>query len=434
MNQQLEINGLDFSYGPQEILTKITFRIKKGDFVTIVGPNGSGKSTLLKNISAVLKPQGGQVLIENEDVFNIKRGVLAKKIAVVPQNTDIQFPFTVQETVLMGRMPYLKRFQGESDRDVAMGKWAMEVTGTWHLKNRPVTGISGGERQRVIVARALAQDPRVLLLDEPTAFLDLQHQLGLLELLQQLTQTGKLTVIAVLHDLNLAAQFSEHIILLHQTKIFASGKPASVLTPGNIRHVYGIEVIINPNSLTGRFNIIPVARSTPGQNSKKSSKHRVHIICGGGTGIHLMEKLVQNGCSVSCGVVNIGDSDWAKAKSLGLPLVEEAPFTEIKPATYQMNQKLIRRADIIVVLPIPFGNGNLGNLEQARDALLEGKQVILTSGQDIEERDFTGGQAGLIYREMIQNNACLATKPQDVFSILAKKGGYTNNDPTTKGN
>jgi len=132
---------------------------------------------------------------------------------------------------------------------------------------------------------------------------------------------------------------------------------------------------------------------------------RVHLICGGGTGLHLMDKLVQNGYQLSCGVLNIGDSDWSKAKALGLPLVEEAPFSPIKPATYQKNQALIDQADVVVLLPIPFGPGNLGNLQQAREAQRQGKTVILLGADEISQRDYTGGQAVEIYRDMLQNES-----------------------------
>jgi len=403
MSPHLEVKKLDFSYQEREVLKDISFAVECGGFVAIIGPNGSGKSTLLKNISAALTPGQGVVLIDQQNVYAMKAGALAKKMAVVPQESTTHFAFTVMETVLMGRLPHLRRFQGEGERDMAIVRWAMQVTGTWPLKDRLITDISGGERQRVMVARALAQDPQVLLLDEPTAFLDLHHQFALLELLQGLTQSGKLTVIAVLHDLNLAAQFSNQVILLHQAGIFAYGSPAEVLTTQNIRQVYGIEVMVTPNSMTGRFNIIPISRSAP--EGQMNANCRVHLICGGGTGLHLMDKLVQNGYQLSCGVLNIGDSDWSKAKALGLPLVEEAPFSPIKPATYQKNQALIDQADVVVLLPIPFGPGNLGNLQQAREAQRQGKTVILLGADEISQRDYTGGQAVEIYRDMLQNES-----------------------------
>jgi len=418
MSPYIEVSKLGFNYEQQEVLKAISFQVNKGGFVTIIGPNGSGKTTLLKNISAALVPQEGKVLLRSEDIFKIRPQDLARKMAVVPQDTVIQFPFTVFETVLMGRIPHQRRFQGESNRDLAITRWAMELTNTWPLRDRLVTDISGGERQRVIVARALTQEPQVLLLDEPTAHLDLQHQMELLELLQSLNQTGQVTVLAVLHDLNLAAQFSKYILLLHQGKVFTAGAPEEVLTAQNIRQVYGMEVIITPNELTGRFNIIPIARSTP--ELPHSNNYHIHLICGGGTGGYIMDRLVQHGYRVSCGVLNIGDSDWSKAKALGLLMVEEAPFTGVGPETYQKNQALIDQADIVIVMSIPFGAGNLGNLLQARDACLKGKTIILVGDTDLSDRDFTGGRASQIYQEMLQMQAHVIPQPQGIFPLLAQ--------------
>ncbi len=416
MNPQVKVEGLCFQYQETEILKDISFVAEQGHFISIIGPNGSGKSTLLKNISAALTPCKGVVYMEKDNIFALRPRDLAQKMAVVPQDTGVQFPFSIMETVLMGRMPHKKRFQGENAEDLSIAQWAMEVTDTWKLKDRLITDISGGERQRVIVARALAQEPQVLLLDEPTAFLDLQHQFGLLELLHSFTQAGRLTVIAVLHDLNLAAQYSDEIILLDQAKIFAAGKPEDVLTQQNIRQIYKIEALLSPNHLTGRFNIIPVARSVP--KAQKEMDCKIHLICGGGTGTHIMDKLVQDGYQVSCGVVNIGDSDWNKAKSLGIPLVEEAPFANIKPDIYAKNKVLIDQADVIIVLPIPFGIGNVGNLRQAEEALAKGKQVILVGENHMLHRDFTEGEATDIYQTLLQNQAKSVSYTKDVFALL----------------
>lgn len=414
----MEVSQLEFSYGSHEILKEISFQVQKGSFLTIIGPNGSGKSTLLKNISAALRPQKGTVLLKNQEVYAIKPKELAKKLAVVPQDTAVNFQFTVLDTVLMGRMPHQSRFQHDSEEDLAIARWAMELTNTWHLKDCLITEISGGERQRVIVARALTQKPQVLLLDEPTAHLDLQHQMELLELLQSLTKTEKLTVLAVLHDLNLASQFSDYTILLYKNRIFAAGKPEEVLTAKNIRQVYGMEVVTTFNELTGRYNIVPLGRTST--QSLDGGNTRIHLICGGGTGAYLMEKLVQNGYQVSCGVLNVGDSDWSKAKSLGLEVVEEAPFTPIRPEIYEKNQSLMAKAQVVILLAIPFGHGNLGNLLQAEKAAQEGKTVIIVHSDNFEKRDFTGGKATKIYQRLLKNRVHLVTNSQMIFSLLAE--------------
>lgn len=416
MDSHLSVNKLVFGYGTDPILQEISFQVEQGGFVTIVGPNGSGKSTLLKNLSAVLTPSSGQVFLDGEALFRVSPKELARKLAVVPQETAVQFPFTVMEAVLMGRMPHQKRFQGDTDEDFAIVKQAMLKTNTWHLKDRSITELSGGERQRVIVARALAQEPKILLLDEPTAHLDLQHQMELLNLLKQINEENQVTIMTVLHDLNLAAQFSKYVILLYNTKIFAAGAPEEVLTAQNIREVYGMEVVITPNDLTGRFNIIPVAVKE--REDRPDHQLHLHLICGGGTGSFLMEQLVQQGYRVSCGVLNIGDSDWTKAKSLGLELVEEVPFQAIKDKTYQKNRRLVEAAEVIIVLPIPFGYGNVGNLSQALEAKLAGKRVLLVGDDDISRRDFTEGEATKIYQELLKNGAQIVTHPSQLLSQL----------------
>lgn len=417
----LFVEKLDFSYGCETILKEISFQVEEGGFVAIVGPNGSGKSTLLKNLSAALTPMSGQVFLEGASLFQVPPKELAKKMAVVPQETGVQFPFTVMETVLMGRMPHQKRFQGDSEGDLARVKEALERTNTWHLRDRSIMELSGGERQRVIVARALAQEPQILLLDEPTAHLDLQHQMELLHLLKALNEESKVTVLAVLHDLNLAAQFSKYVLLLHNTHIFAAGSPEEVLTAGNIRQVYGMEVVIAPNHLTGKFNIIPVALSKP--MASPSKPPAIHLICGGGTGSFLMEQLVQQGYQVSCGVVNIGDTDWSKAQSLGIPMVEEMPFTPISEETYEQNCNLLKKSQIVVVLPIPFGHGNVGNLRQALGAYQMGKEVFLVGEEDLSGRDFTGGKAKEIYDTLLEGGVQVIPQAMELLSLLGDLQG-----------
>lgn len=416
MDAHLSVNNLVFSYGNDPVLNEISFQVEHGGFVTIVGPNGSGKSTLLKNLSAILAPDSGQIFLDGEAIFRVPPKELARKLAVVPQETAVQFPFTVMEAVLMGRMPHQKRFQGDTEEDLAIVKRALERTHTWHLRDRPITELSGGERQRVIVARALAQEPKVLLLDEPTAHLDLQHQMELLNLLKEINEEGRVTILAVLHDLNLAAQYSKYVILLHRTKIFAAGPPEKVLTAQNIREVYGMEVVITPNDLTGRFNIIPVA--VKGPEDKPERELRLHLICGGGTGAFLMEQLIQQGYRVTGGVLNIGDSDWAKAKALGIRIVEEVPFQAIKKETYERNKELLEEAEVIIVLPIPFGHGNVGNLYQALQARRAGKPVLLVGDEDIAQRDFTGGEATRVYEELLKHGAQVIAHPSQLLTQL----------------
>lgn len=416
MDYHIKVENLDFGYYQDLILKDLNFWIKKGSFVTIIGPNGSGKSTLLKTLSKLILPDKGKVLLNNTDLLKLKPLELARQMAVVPQTFAIDSPFSVLDTVLMGRSPYLKRFETESEQDVALAQWAMELTNTWHLKDRVVTELSGGELQRVVVARALTQEPKIILLDEPTAHLDIEHQMELLELLENLNQTSGLTVVTVLHDLNLASLFSEYVILMKEGKIFAMGETAQVLTPQNIREVYNMEVILSHNPLTDKYNITPIARTSLTGNPVKGIQ--IHVICGGGTGTFILEKLVQLGYQVSCGVLNIGDSDWSKAKSLGLEMVEEEPFAPISAAKITKNKILLKTASYVIIAPVPFGSGNLPNLNLALEACQQGLKVLFIESQEYKGKDFTGGQASALIKELRQGGAKFFQEPRNLFSFL----------------
>lgn len=416
MDYHIKVENLAFGYYQDLILKDLNFWIKKGSFVTIIGPNGSGKSTLLKTLSKIILPDKGNILLDNTNLLKLKPLELAQQMAVVPQTFAIDFPFNVLETVLMGRSPYLKRFETESEQDLALAQWAMELTNTWHLRDRVVTELSGGELQRVVVARALTQEPKIILLDEPTAHLDIQHQMELLELLESLNKNSGLTVVTVLHDLNLASLFSEYVILMKDGEIFALGETAEVLTSHNIREVYNMEVTLSHNPLTAKYNITPIARTNLKENLAKNTQ--IHIICGGGTGSFFLEKLVHLGYQVSSGVLNIGDSDWSKAKNLNLEIVEEEPFAPISEANIIKNKTLMNKASYVVIAPVPFGSGNIANLSLALDACQQGKKVLFIENQEYKGKDFTGGQASALIKELRQREAKFFQEPRDLFTFL----------------
>ncbi|SES88024.1 heme ABC transporter ATP-binding protein [Anaerobranca gottschalkii] len=245
---QILISGLSWKYETQKILTDIKLNIERGKFYSIIGPNGSGKTTLLKNILKILPVEKKTIFLQGQDINKISIKNLAKKIAHVPQDTKIDFDFTVLDLVMMGRNPYLKHFQLEGEKDLEIVKGAMEATGVWEFRNKSINNLSGGERQRVIISRALAQQSDILLLDEPISNLDLYHQIEILDLIHKIVKEKGKTVIAVLHDLNLAAQYSDYVILLNKGKVFTEGKPEEVITEKNISEVYKINcrVIKNP--------------------------------------------------------------------------------------------------------------------------------------------------------------------------------------------
>lgn len=238
------VQQLSFSYGKQEVLKKIQIEVDKGQFVSVIGPNGSGKTTLLKNICKLLTPNSGQINLENERIKKMGIKNLAKKMAVVHQGAHSAFDFNVGEVVLMGRYPHLAKFQSESAADMAIAENAMRQTETIHLKDKTLYSISGGERQRVMIARALAQEPQLLLLDEPISHLDIKHQIEIMKLCRQLNHDKGLTVLATLHDINLASRFSDYVVMMKKGEVYRMGKPLDVINPENIKAVYDIDVVV----------------------------------------------------------------------------------------------------------------------------------------------------------------------------------------------
>ena len=238
----LEADHVHFAYGLRPAIEDVSLTLADGEMMAIAGPNGSGKSTLLSLLSGIRHPSRGSVRLAGRDLGAHGRRELARRIAVVPQETAALFPYTVSETVLMGRTPHLHGLGLEGAHDVAVAARAMERTGVLELAARPIAELSGGERQRVIVARALAQEPQLLLLDEPITFLDLRHAIEILELIANLNRSEGLSVVAVLHDLTLAAMYFPRIAFLRAGRLAADGPPRAVITAATVRAVFDAEV------------------------------------------------------------------------------------------------------------------------------------------------------------------------------------------------
>jgi iron complex transport system ATP-binding protein len=242
----LTIDNVSFSYVEgTPTLRNVSFTVQRSEFLTLVGPNGSGKSTLLKLLDRIYLPAIGSILLENKPLPSYARTDLARRIAYVPQERDTHFSFTVEEIVLMGRAPHAggHLFENAHDREIA--RRMMELTDIGHLADHPITDLSGGERQRTFIARALAQQASIILLDEPTAYLDIAHQADIFRLLRSLSTDSGLTVISVSHDLNLAAMHSDRLAMLQGGTLAALGTPDEVLTAERIRAVFRTEVLVD---------------------------------------------------------------------------------------------------------------------------------------------------------------------------------------------
>ncbi|MBE9111873.1 ABC transporter ATP-binding protein [Nodosilinea sp. LEGE 07298] len=241
----LESRNLSGGYDQRPIVQAVNLAVEPGEWLCLVGANGSGKSTLLRLLSRVLKPQGGSVVLADRDLHSLSPTAVAQKLALLPQQQTLPEGLTVQQLVSLGRSPHQPWWQWDLDAEgqhqVAQ---ALEWTEIEPYRDRPVAELSGGERQRAFFALALAQNPQVLLLDEPTTFLDIHYQLQLLELLKRLNRERSLSIITVLHDINLAARYCDRMAMLHQGFLWAIGPPAEVLTPENLRQVFQVEVEI----------------------------------------------------------------------------------------------------------------------------------------------------------------------------------------------
>jgi len=241
----LETRHLTGGYTADAVVHDVALSLQPGEWLSLVGANGSGKSTLLKLMSRILKPQRGTVLLDGQEIHLQEPRLVARKLALLPQGQTVPIGLTVQQLVGLGRSPHQPWWQWELNADdLHQIDTAIHLTRLYELRDRPIEQLSGGERQRAFLALALAQNPTVLLLDEPTTYLDLRYQLQLLELLKQLNQQQGLSIMTVLHDVNLAMRYSDRLALVHQGKLWAIGSPAEVITPANLEQVLGLHIVL----------------------------------------------------------------------------------------------------------------------------------------------------------------------------------------------
>jgi iron complex transport system ATP-binding protein len=247
----LVADSVTYAYNGDPVVRGVSLTLRSGQVVGVIGPNGSGKSTLIRLLARAFSPKSGRVSLDGRDLNSYDRAALARLIAVVAQSPQLPDAFTVEELVLLGRTPHLGFLASEGPGDRQVAQRAMEITDTLRFVQRRMGQLSGGERQRVVIARALAQEPHVLLLDEPTTYLDLSHQLDILKLVVRLAREHHLAVLSTFHDLNAAAEYCDELVLLQDGRVFAQGRPQDVLTPEIIGAAFGAQVCVFPNPLTG---------------------------------------------------------------------------------------------------------------------------------------------------------------------------------------
>ncbi|WP_024832437.1 ABC transporter ATP-binding protein [Ruminiclostridium josui] len=388
MDNIIEIQNLSYEINNKRILDNISLKVKQGEFVGLIGPNGAGKTTLLKSLNGIYKAEG-TVKVQGIWINHISNKSLAEKVALMHQNTQIDFPFSAREVVLMGRYPYLKRLQRESKEDYKIARKNMEYTDTEKLEDFAINEMSGGERQRVLFAKTLTQETDVILLDEPTASLDITYQEQIFKYSRDLSDQGK-TVLAAIHDLKIAAKYCTRLILMNGGQVVADGSPEDVLTSLNLSRVYGVNALVYKNRITGLLDIYIH------KINEKNKSVRFHVIGGGGTAGSVIRQLYEQGYYISAGVFSQGDSDIASAEVFGIDYLMEKPFTCISDELFNENIAYIKNSHTTILCNMPLGLQNMRNLEAAEQA----EKLVIIEDDPPETRDFTDGKATEIYNRL----------------------------------
>ena len=411
----ITVKNLSFSFGHRPLFSGLDFTIQRGELISILGPNGCGKSTLLRLLRGSLPPVTGEICWHGMSCHQISPREMSRRVAVVPQSTRIDFPYRVQDMVAMGRYPHrrsLLSFSNAADREAI--RHALVVTDILALADRPVTELSGGELQRVLFARALAQQAEVLFLDEATSHLDIDHRLELSELLIRLNREQGVTIVQISHDLDLAAAVSGRILLLSEHgESIGFDTPARIITPENLQRAFRVEVRIATNPLTGAPQVLPLLNTAAVQLDGL----KVHLFCGGGSGKSLLRKLHLAKATVSAGPLNQGDADEEVATALNSEVIYEVPFQPFSGQSISATRQSLAQAEVIIIATIWWGNGNLPCLDLAAEALQQGTPVYLLN--PTRKQDFTAGKAWGKLQALQQAGAMVVANEEQLMSRLA---------------
>ncbi|WP_408958658.1 heme ABC transporter ATP-binding protein [Natrinema sp. 74] len=406
----ITVTDCSLAFGDLEVLEGISLTVDPGEFVGIVGPNGAGKTTLLRLISGALEPDSGMVTIDGVDVHDVSSKRSSRLVSVVPQDTTLSFSFPVRDVVEMGRHPHRSRFSSPTSEDRNAVERAVERTRTAELADRPIDEVSGGQRQRVVLARAIAQETPVMLLDEPTASLDVNHQVETLELVRELVDEGR-TVVAAIHDLDLAARYCDRLVMLSGGRVAEDGAPSTVLTSETLAASFDANAVVTPNPVTGAETVTALADARG--HERESLPERVHVLGTGAAAAGVVARLEAAGVEVTLGPVSSGDAAAETARSLGVEAIEVDPFARRSAEDRAEGARLIREADVTVLADLVLGADDQPMLDalEAMDALA----VVET--RPLAERNFAGSAARTRY-DACRTRAVEAT-PETVLEAVA---------------
>jgi len=397
-------------YAGRAVVSGATFEVAPGEIVGLVGPNAAGKSTLLRAVSGAAQVLAGDVLVGGRAVASLTPVERARLVGVVPQTPPVAFAFSARAFVEMGRHPHLGRLQDPGPADVAVVAEVMALTDTERLAAQTVDTLSGGDLQRLTLAQALAQQPRVLLLDEATAHLDLNHALQVLEVVRRLADGG-IAVLAVFHDLDLAARYSDRVAVVADGAVAAPVPPAQALTADVVSRVFDVRAVVRPDPVTGAIAVVPIVR---GADVERPTRGPVGVVSGSGTGAALLRRLALAGVRAVCGALNEGDVDHAVAAALGAERVDLPPFGEVDAAAEERVRAAFAGVRACVVTAMPFGRANVGNL---RAAVASGAPLVLV-GAMTPERDYSGGVATELWKGALERGALLVDDEEGALTAL----------------
>jgi len=387
----ISLEDVSLDFGDVTVLSGIDLRVEPTEFVGLVGPNGAGKTSLLRLVNGVLDPDEGAVVVDGQRVSELSASELSRRLATVPQDTHVGFSFTAEQLVEMGRTPHQSRFSWR--RDERPVEAAMDRTETTHLRERRVDELSGGERQRVLLARALAQEPSMLVLDEPTASLDINHQVGVLELVRALVDDG-VGAIAAIHDLDLAARYCDRLVLLHDGEVHARGRPETVLERTRLATAFETETAVTKNPVTGTPTVAAIA-------DRPDRDVRVHVVGGGEGAAAAVRALWREGFDVTVGLAPEGDVVAELANQLELEVVTAPAFERPAEPRRRAAAALAARADVLVLTEGPGDAGVADAVETPRiDA------TLASAGTGVARGD--GGDADAVDDEQALLEAVLA--------------------------
>ncbi|RQG89783.1 heme ABC transporter ATP-binding protein [Natrarchaeobius halalkaliphilus] len=402
------IEDVGITFGELSVLEDVSLSVDPGEFVGFVGPNGAGKTSLLRAISGAIAPSSGTITIDDTDVHAVSSRTTSRLVAVVPQDTSLSFSFPVRDVVEMGRHPHRSRFSTPTADDRAAVERALERTRTAELAARSIDEVSGGQRQRVVLARAIAQETPVLLLDEPTASLDINHQVETLELVRELVEEDR-TVVAAIHDLDLAARYCDRLVLLANGSLHSTGPPSEVLTTETLAEAFDANATVTPNPVTGTTTVTTLphgaTRATDGDRSGEGERTdggrwgrpHVHIVGSGPAAAGALTRLERAGLEVSVGPVPAGDVAAETAGGLGVDRIEIDPLSTISSRQLAAFDERVRTADATVIADLVVGPTDesrrlLESLEDADPVIVLERRASeeLTTGDGAVARRYEG--------------------------------------------